>query len=110
MLARFAMCVVGFTPPCRFVRNGGTEVQTEKYASDGHVVTALIVIGGVAEPDFLIPTTRTDCGNRWQGVLISNGKIAPTSRLSWDGTCAGIGFDEKAYRIFHDDEKDRLPF
>ena len=88
-------------PPCRFKREGA-EVRTEKYTSTGQVVTVLIVIGGVAEPDFLVPTRRTDCGNRWQGVLISDGTPVPTSRIGSGAACAGTGMDEKEYRIFHD--------
>jgi len=94
-------------PPCRFKREGA-EVRTEKYTSTGRVVTVLIVIGGVAEPDFLVPTIRTDCGNRLQGVLISNGTPVPTSWVDSGVACVGTGMDEKVYQIFHDDEKDRI--
>lgn len=98
-------------PPCRFMRGEGAGVRTEKYTSSGYVVTVLIVIGGTAGQDSWMPATlRVDCGDHVQGVLISDGKAIPTSKVVSGEACAGVGLHQGVYRFFYDDEKARLPF
>lgn len=95
--------LLALSPPCRFAHGGGTEIRTEQYASNGDTATVLIVIGGAVERDPMTPVTlRTDCGNRWQAVLIGDGTAVPTSRIGAGVACAGVGLDEKEYRMFYD--------
>ncbi len=94
---------LSLTPPCYFILNHDGQVRREYYNHLPGVVTIIIVLGDKPSIDPLIPvSTRNDCGSKWKGILISKNDIQVSSRIGEGLACAGVGLDEKEYRLFID--------
>jgi len=92
-------------PPCHFILDYKNDVRYESYGT-ADIKTVVIVLGGKIQPDALTPiSSRNDCGNRWQGIVISKTRIYLSDRIGKGIACAGVGLDEKEFQMFLKDNR-----
>lgn len=97
------MLPLAVPPPCHFILDYKNNVRYESYGTVDKKTIA-IVLGGKIKRDVLTPISgRNDCGNCWQGIVISKTRIYLSDRIGKGTACAGVGLDEKEFQMFLED-------
>ncbi|MFT6388719.1 MAG: hypothetical protein ACJAUP_002102 [Cellvibrionaceae bacterium] len=86
---------------CFFAKKHRNSDQVQNYYHDmqSHVVT---IVGGAINqtPIYPLVKKRSYCSNSTQAIIIKDNVAKLSSRITEGFSCAGIGSDEKEYRIF----------